>query len=113
MEVQLRIDRRAAKIRRPGVKAIRLPNDEDAIDKLLELIGHLATTHPPEQTLRSFLQSLWNSSRFRDACEQRFPSIDFGVKQTRRANTVRVTAVSFDTLPAYDGALVSCTEEPF
>lgn len=95
-----------------ALRQLKLPHDEDAIARLMEVVGHIATTPTGEQTVRAFIQELWKTSRFRDACEQRFPSIDFGVGQVRRANTIRLAAVSLEVLPAFFGSRYSCLEEP-
>jgi hypothetical protein len=95
-----------------ALRQLRLPNDDDAVARLLEVVGHIATTPTGEQEVRAFIQQLWQTSRFRDACEQRFPTIDFGVAQVRRANTLRLAAVNLDGLPAYFGTRYSCLEEP-
>jgi tetratricopeptide (TPR) repeat protein len=95
-----------------ALRQLKLPHDEDAVARLMEVVGHIATTPTGEQTVRSFIQELWKTSRFRDACEQRFPSIDFGVGQVRRANRIRVASVSLEVLPAFFGTRYSCLEEP-
>jgi hypothetical protein len=95
-----------------SLRQLKLPHDEDATARLMEVIGHIATTATGQQTIRGFIQELWKTSRFRDACEQRFPAIDFGVGQLRRANTIRVAAVSLEVLPAFFGTRYSCLEEP-
>lgn len=95
------------------LKRLHLPFDEDAIARLMELTGGLSTSSQGRLTLRSFVQRLWAISRFRDACEQQFPSVDFGTSQQRRANTIGVAIVSLESLPAMMGSRYACLEEPF
>jgi Cap4 dsDNA endonuclease len=95
-----------------NLRLLKLPNDQDAVARLLELISHLATNPTGELSFRGFVQTLWTASRFRDACEQRFPSLDFASGQPRRANSARVAVVAMQTLPAFTGTRYSCLEEP-
>ena len=94
------------------LKRLHLPFDDDAVSRILELVGSLATSNAGKLTLRTFVQKLWQTSRFRDACEQTFSTVDFAASQQRRANTVRVASVSLETLPALAGSRYACLEEP-
>ncbi len=95
------------------LKQLRLPHDEDAVARFREILGRYATTYTGEMPIRALIQDLWTTSRFRDACEQRFPTIDFNVGQSRRANSVKIASVAIDVIPAYAGTRFSCIEEPF
>src|SRR5262249_32883611 len=95
------------------LRQLAFPFDEDAIARLIEVVEYFATTSIGKRNLRFFIQSLWETSRFRDACEQRFSVIDFGADQSRRARSLRIAAVSLISLPAYTGRSMCCLEEPF
>lgn len=96
-----------------SLRRLHLPFDDDAVSRLLEIIGALANSNRGRMTVRAFVQELWSTSRFRDACEQQFGTIDFGASQQRRANTVRVAVLSLETIPALTGSRYACLEEPF
>lgn len=95
-----------------SLKRLHLPFDDDAVSRLLELVGALATSNAGTLTLRTFVQKLWQTSRFRDACEQSFSTVDFAASQQRRANKVKVALVSLEILPALVGSRYACLEEP-
>ena len=96
-----------------ALRQLKLPHDEDAVARFREILGRYATTDTGEMPILALIHDLWTTSRFRDACEQRFPTIDFDVDQSQRANTVKMAIVSIDVIPAYAGTRFSCLEEPF
>lgn len=95
------------------LKRINLPSDDDAVSRYLEVIGDIANGRKGKMSLRALVQQLWATSRFRDSCERQFTTIDFGIKQLRRANIGRVAVVSLHSLAAFAGNRYACLEEPF
>lgn len=95
------------------LRRLRLPYDDDAVSRLIELVGAIATSRLGKLRLRDLVQRMWSLSRFRDACEQRFNSIDFGSTQQRRANSLTVAVVALEAIPSFTGSRCACLEEPF
>jgi|GEM_PF-4330487 len=91
---------------------LNLPVDDAAVSQLMQTVAFCATEQKGELTLTGFIQLLWKSSRFREACEQRFSGVDWLERDKRRANRVVVAVVKLDCLPAYSGSEFDCCEEP-
>jgi hypothetical protein len=95
------------------LKRLNLPSDDDAVSRYIEVIGDAAVGRNGKRPVRDLIQLLWATSKFRDACERRFPTIEFGASQSRRANVARIAVVSLHSLAAFSGSRFACLEEPF
>lgn len=95
------------------LKHLQLPHDDDAVSRVIEVVGKIANSCKARRPLKAFIYELWQTSKFRDACERRFPNLEFGTSMERRASILSIASVSLHTLPAYAGQRFACLDEPF
>lgn len=90
----------------------RLPQGEDAISAVLDVVAHYALHVPNSSDLKHFVKSLWERPILRDACEKLLDEDDIPAVTSTRASHATVAMVKLDCLPAFACRDYVCLEEP-